>query len=214
MLHSRRGGKAKKRKTMTGLIFQLFYTFFLIGLFTFGGGYAVIGVIQSEIVTAKGWITESAFTDIVAISQMTPGPVGLNCSTYVGYEVLKEAGASEIVSGLGSLMASLAVVLPSFLIMLAIVRFYAKFSRTPMFQTVMSGLRPAVAGLIGASAIVLAVSINIRGGLEVSVIKENFPDWKSWLLFAAAFGLSFLKKIKIGPVKMIFAAGIIGLLIY
>lgn len=197
---------------MTGLFFQLFCTFFLIGLFTFGGGYSVIGVIQSEIVTAKGWITESAFTDIVAISQMTPGPVGLNCSTYVGYEVMKEAGASGFVSGLGSLAASLAIVLPSFLIMLIIVRFYTKFSRTPMFRAVMSGLRPAVAGLIGASAIVLAVSFNFDNGLNVSVIRENFPNYKSWILFGTAFCLSFVKKFS--PVELIFAAGIIGLLIF
>lgn len=197
---------------MAGLFLQLFCTFFLIGMFTFGGGYAVIGVIQSEIVMTKGWITERAFTDIVAISQMTPGPVGLNCSTYVGYEVLKEAGAGEFVSCLGSLTASLAVVLPSFLIMLVIVKFYTKFHKTPVFQSVMSGLRPAVAGLIGAAAIVLTISINCSNGFEASILEENFPDWKSWILFAGAFGLSFVKKIS--PVWIIFGAGLAGFLIY
>jgi len=197
---------------MTGLLVQLFITFFLIGMFTFGGGYAVIGVIQSEIVTEKAWITESAFTDIVAISQMTPGPVGLNCSTYVGYEVMKEAGADEMLSGFGSLVASLAVVLPSFLIMLAIVKFYTKFRKTPVFQSVMSGLRPAVAGLIGAAAVVLAISVSTNDGLEITVIKENFPDWKSWLVFCGIFGLSFIRRIS--PVWLIFAAGLVGYLIY
>jgi len=197
---------------MAVLLFQLFYTFFLIGMFTFGGGYAVIGVIQSEVVTAKGWVTESAFTDIVAISQMTPGPVGLNCSTYVGYEVLKEAGADEFVAGLGSLTASLAVVLPSFLIMLAIVKFYSKFHETPLFQATMNGLRPAVAGLIGAAALVLTFSIVTANGFQISIIKENFPDLKSWLIFGGVFGLSFIKRI--GPVKLIFASGLVGLLVY
>jgi len=197
---------------MAFLFFQLFYTFFLIGLFTFGGGYAVIGVIQSEIVSAKGWITEGAFTDIVAISQMTPGPVGLNCSTYVGYEVLKEAGASGFISGLGSLTASLALVLPSFLIMLAIVKFYTRFHKAPAFRAVMGGLRPAVAGLIGAAAIVLAVSIDTSDGFEISIIRDNFPDWRSWLLFFGVFGLSLIKKTS--PVWLIFGAGAIGFLIF
>jgi len=101
-----------------GLILQLFWTFFVIGAFTLGGGYAVMSLIQSEIVVKQGWISESTFTDIVAISQMTPGPVGLNCSTYVGYEIGGVAGSA---------IASLAIVLPSFIIMMVIVRFYMKF---------------------------------------------------------------------------------------
>lgn len=195
------------------LILQLFASFFLIGLFTFGGGYAVIGVIQSEIVVAKGWITESTFTDVVAISQMTPGPVGLNCSTYVGYEVLKQAGAGEFMAGLGSLAASLAVVLPSFLIMLVIVKFYTKFHSTPMFQGVMSALRPAVAGLIGAAALALTVSLCFNNGtLSASIITDNFSGWKSWALFAVALLLSVPRKVD--PIWIIFGSALAGLLIY
>ena len=148
---------------MIGLLLELFWSFFLIGLFTVGGGYAVIGIIQSEIVIAKGWISESVFTDILAISQMTPGPVGLNCSSYVGYEVMENAGASEALACLGSAAASLAVVLPSFLIMLAIVRFYTKFHTNSLFQGVMSNLRPAVAGLVGAAALALMLRLNLGG---------------------------------------------------
>lgn len=198
---------------MTGLILELFATFFIIGMFTFGGGYAVIGIIQSEIVVTKGWISESVFTDIVAISQMTPGPVGLNCSTYVGYEVLKQAGAGELLASTGSLVASLAVVLPSFLIMLAIVKFYSKFSTTPVFQGVMSALRPAVAGLIGAAALALTVSLRFGGdGLSASIITENFRGWQSWVIFAVAFLLSLVRKID--PLWIIFGAAVVGLLIY
>lgn len=198
---------------MISLFLQLFWTFFLIGMFTFGGGYAVIGVIQSEIVVAKGWISESVFTDIVAISQMTPGPVGLNCSTYVGYEVLKQAGASELTAGLGSLTASLAVVLPSFIIMLAIVKIYDTFRKSPVFSGVMSALRPAVAGLIGAAAIALMFYIRFGGsGLEAGILYDNFPDWKSWGIFGAAFLLSFWKKA--GALKVIFGAAVLGILIY
>lgn len=197
---------------MTALLLQLFWRFFLIGMFTFGGGYAVIGIIQSELVVARGWITESAFTDIVAISQMTPGPVGLNCSTYVGYEVLKQAGASEFMASLGSLTASLAIVLPSFLIMLAIVKFYAKFHETPIFQSVLSGLRPAVAGLIGAAAVALMVNLQLGDGLSASIVAANFPDWKSWVLFAAAFAAYTF--IKAGPMLLLGAGAIAGFFIY
>lgn len=185
---------------MLGLLIQLFWTFFLIGMFTFGGGYAVMGIIQSEVVTARGWITESMFTDIVAVSQITPGPVGLNCSTYVGYEVLRNAGAGQFLSSVGSLTASLAVVLPSFIIMLAIVKFYTKFHETRTFSDTMGSLKPAVAGLIGASALMLALSA------------ENFPDWKAWVIGAAAF--LFYTFIKADPLKILAGGALLGLLLY
>lgn len=195
---------------MTGLFLELIVTFFLIGLFTFGGGYAVIGMIQSEVVIAKGWISESVFTDIVAISQITPGPVGLNCSTYVGYEVLKAAGASEAVSCLGSFAASLSVVLPSFIVMLLLVRFYSRFHTRKTFSDVMDCLRPAVAGLIGAAALVLALRFDFGSGL--SVVTENFPDWKAWALCAAAFAAySFLRA---GPIVILLAGAVLGIIIY
>ena len=82
---------------------ELFLTFFLIGMFTIGGGYAMLSLIQNQVVTVHGWIDDTTFTDIVAISQMTPGPIGINSATYIGYEVLAKAGASEFMSVLGSL---------------------------------------------------------------------------------------------------------------
>ena len=197
---------------MIGLLLELFWSFFLIGLFTVGGGYAVIGIIQSEIVIAKGWISESVFTDILAISQMTPGPVGLNCSTYVGYEVMKNAGASEALACLGSAAASLAVVLPSFLIMLAIVRFYTTFHPNSLFQGVMSSLRPAVAGLVGAAALALMLRFTLGGsGPIVQILTGNFPDWKSWALFAASFAAYVW--LKLGPMVLLAAGAVLGLLI-
>ena len=198
---------------MTGLFLQLFWSFFVIGLFTVGGGYAVIGVIQSQIVMGRGWITESSFTDIVAISQITPGPVGLNCSTYVGYEVLHQAGASEFLSSLGALTSSFAIVLPSFLIMLLIVRFYTKFHQTPVFKGVMRTLKPVVAGMIGAAALALIVSVSLSdSGIGISLLQDNFPGWKSWALFVAAFcAYTFLDA---GPVTIIAAGAVLGLLIF
>lgn len=188
----------------TLLILQLFVTFFAIGMFTFGGGYAVMSLVQSEIVFNRGWISESTFTDIAAISQMTPGPVGLNCSTYVGYEVGGVAG---------SVVASVAIVLPSFLIMLAIVRFYSRFHETPVFTDVMRTLRPAVAGLIGAAALGLVWNIDFISAIpEFNLITDNFPDWKSWILFGAAFAASCL--FKAGPIKILAAAAALGLILY
>lgn len=186
------------------LYLQLFWVFFIIGLFTFGGGYAMLSLIQTQVVVSHGWLTESAFTDIVAISQMTPGPIGINCATYVGYEV---AGI------LGSMTATLAVMLPSFLIVLTIVKFYTKFKGNKVFEGVMSWLRPAVVGLIGAAALILMFKVNWNGAMPgLSVVKDNFSDWTSWILFAAAVVASLF--FKIGPIPIIIAGGLLGLLIY
>ena len=195
------------------LYLQLLYSFFKIGLFGFGGGYAMLSFIQTQVVVAHGWLTESAFTDIVAISQMTPGPVGINCATYVGYEVLHQAGASHLVGILGSLSATFAVILPSFMIVLAIVKFYTKFKNSRVFASVLASLRPAVVGLIGAAALILMFSVDWNGLVpEISIVKENFPDWISWGLFAAAVVASMV--FRIGPIKIIIAGGILGLLLY
>ena len=192
---------------------QLFWVFFIIGLFTFGGGYAMLSLIQTQVVTAHSWLTESAFTDIVAISQMTPGPVGINCATYVGYEVVRSCGAGHLVAILGSFTATFAVILPSFIIVLTIVRFYTKFQHNRIFEGVMSWLRPAVVGLIGAAAIILMFSVDWVGAKPaVSVVEENFTDWISWVLFAAATVASLV--FKVGPIPIILAGGALGLLIY
>ena len=192
---------------------QLFWVFFIIGLFTFGGGYAMLSLIQTQVVTAHSWLTESAFTDIVAISQMTPGPVRINCATYVGYEVVRSSGAGHLVAILGSFTATFAVVLPSFIIVLTIVRFYTKFQHNKIFEGVMSWLRPAVVGLIGAAAIILMFSVDWAGAKPVvSIVEENFSDWISWVLFAAATVASLF--FKVGPIPIILAGGVLGLLIY
>ena len=106
---------------------ELFSTFFIIGMFTIGGGYAMLSLIQNEVVTVHGWIDDGTFTDIVAISQMTPGPIGINSATYIGYEVLNNSGASEFMCILGSFTATFAVVLPSFLIVLWICNIYDRY---------------------------------------------------------------------------------------
>lgn len=130
---------------------QLFYTFFKIGLFGFGGGYAMLSMIQGEVVTRYGWLTAQEFTDIVAISQMTPGPIGINSATYVGYTTIADCyGTSYGI--LGSIIATFAVVLPSFLLMLTISKFFLKYQKHPSVEAVFSGLRPAVVGLLASAA--------------------------------------------------------------
>lgn len=170
---------------------QLFFTFFVIGLFTFGGGYAMLSLIQNEVVVSQAWITAQEFTDMVAISQMTPGPIGINSATYVGYAV-----SGNI---FGSLTATFAVCLPSFLIILTICKIYNRFKKSNVFASLMKTLRPVVIGMIGAAAGIL-------------ITKENFIDWTSWVLFAAAFIAS--QWLKINPILLIIAGGVIGYFIY
>ena len=178
---------------------ELFLTFFLIGMFTIGGGYAMLSLIQNQVVTVHGWIDDTTFTDIVAISQMTPGPIGINSATYIGYEVLAKAGASEFMSVLGSFTATFAVVLPSFIIVLLLAKVYAHWKDHPIFRGVMSGLRPAVLGLIGTAALSLATP-------------ENFIDWKSFVICIVAFIVLYLKKL--GPFSVIGIGALVGLVIY
>lgn len=178
---------------------ELFFTFFVIGMFTIGGGYAMLSLIQNEVVTVHGWIDDMTFTDIVAISQMTPGPIGINTATYLGYDVLANTGASEFMCILGSFTATFAVVLPSFIIVLAICNVYDKFKDHYLFKGVMTGLKPAVLGLVGTAALGLATP-------------ENFIDWKSYMLCFLAFIALFFKKI--GPFSAIGLGALAGLLLY
>ena len=195
------------------LILSMAWTFFLIGAFTFGGGYAMLSLLQAQVVTAHGWISESAFTDIVAVSQMTPGPIGINAATYIGYDVLFQATGNHLLGVAGSGIATLALMLPSFIIVLLIVKFYTRFKGNSLFDGTMGWLRPTVAGLIGAAAIILIVKTTWTGSVpSFALVQENFPDWKSWLLLAAAFAASFWGKVN--PILLILAGAVLGLLLY
>lgn len=174
----------------TEIYIQLFLSFFKIGLFGFGGGYAIISLIQHEI-EIHGWMTQSEFTDIIAISQMTPGPIGINSATYVGYT------ASGSV--LGSIVATFAIVLPSFIIMLTLVKFFFALKGNKYMEWAFLGLRPAVIGLIAAAAVLLMNS-------------ENFIDYKSIIIFSLVFLFSF--KSRIHPIFLILMAGLAGFVLY
>lgn len=168
-------------------------------MFTIGGGYAMLSLIQNQVVAVHNWIDDVTFTDIVAISQMTPGPIGINSATYIGYEVLVNTGASEFFCVLGSFTATFAVVLPSFIIVLSICRVYEKFRNHYLFKGVMNGLKPAVMGLIGTAALGLATP-------------DNFIDWKSYILCIAAFAALYFKKL--GPFSIIGLGALAGLILY
>lgn len=178
---------------------ELFYTFFIIGMFTIGGGYAMLSLIQNQVVNVNGWIDDGTFTDIVAVSQMTPGPIGINTATYIGYDVLANAGASQLMCVLGSFTATFAVVLPSFIIVLLLCKVYERWKNHHLFVGVMAGLKPAVLGLIGTAALSLATP-------------ENFIDWKSFVICIVAFIALFFKKT--GPFTAIILGAVIGLIIY
>ena len=188
------------------IFLELFITFFQIGLFGFGGGYGMLSLIQGEVVHNHGWLTTSEFTDIVAISQMTPGPIGINSATYCGYTAVHNAGFGYWMSVLGSFTATVALVLPSFILMVLIVKMLMKYMQTQTVQSVFIGLRPAVVGLLAAATLLL-------------MTQENFsaPDvnpWQFWIscfLFVASFVGT--KYFKINPIRMICYAGVAGLLL-
>ena len=126
---------------------QLFYAYTKIGIFGFGGGYAMLSLIQHEVVDKYHWLSLAEFTDVIAISQMTPGPIGINSATYIGYTVTGNVW--------GAILATVAVSLPSFLMVLAISMFFAKFRENRYVSAAFTGLRPVTIGLIAVAALVL-----------------------------------------------------------
>ncbi|MBQ7571575.1 MAG: chromate transporter [Bacteroidaceae bacterium] len=191
---------------MISLFFLLFWTFFQIGLFGFGGGYAMISMIQGEVVGHYHWMTTSQFTDIVAISQMTPGPIGINSATYVGYTALTNAGHAWYWGVLGSAVATLAVVLPSFILMILISRFLMAYKHHPTVEHVFSGLRPAVVGLLAAASLCLMTPENFS--------TPSANPWQFWISVALfLFAFVSTKVYKMNPIRVILLCGLAGLLV-
>ncbi len=172
------------------LYLQLFITFFKIGLFGFGGGYAIAALIQDEVVNVNHWLSVAQFTDIMAISQATPGPIAINCATYVGYTATG--------SILGSALATFAVILPSIIIVGLISVFYVKFKQNKYVESAMTGLKPLVVGLLASAAILLCT-------------KENFIDIYSYIIFGITAVASVMKA---NPIILLCLSGIVGILIY
>lgn len=189
------------------IFWKLFYTFCKIGIFNFGGGYAMIALIQNEVVEKQGWMTSAEFTDIVATSQITPGPIGINVATYAGYTSVVNAGYDPFWGVVGAFLASFSVILLPFILMLLISSFILKHKEHYVVKSIMSVLKLTVIGLIAASAMLL-VSPETFGSYTDSPLQF----FLSIGLFAAAFFASL--KWKTSPILLIVLAGIIGVIVY
>ncbi len=175
---------------MSDKYFPLAWSFFKIGLFGFGGGYAILPLIGHEVVSVHGWATRAEFSDMIALSQMTPGPIAINTATYVGFS---SAGL------LGSTLATGMVYLAPFILVLLVCKFFVTMKEHPRVAGAMALLRPVVVGLVLAAFLTL-------------VNRANFVDWKSPLFFAGVFCGSIWKKIH--PILLLLLAGIASWLVY
>lgn len=198
------------------IYWKLIWAYLKIGIFGFGGGYAMLSLVEKAVVQ-PGWISETMFTDIVAISQMTPGPIGINSATYIGFVApgSVDPALNGIIWGLlGSILATLAVTVPSFLLVLYSAHFIRRHHESGAIKAVFSGLRPVVVGLIASAAIMLMNAANFN---------PNHIDWQLWtniVICAIAFCLAFFpikikgKTRKLHPILIIILAGLTGFLIY
>lgn len=180
------------------LYMALFVSFFKIGLFGFGGGYAMLPLIQQEVVDVHNWISISDFTDIVAISQTTPGPIAFNSATYVGYSAATNLGFSSFQGVIASAVCTFAVSIPSLILMTAVCAFFHRLQKNVWMQASLSILKPAIIGLIATAALMLMDA-------------RNFIDYKSWIIFGAIF-IASMKKVD--PILLIVLAGLAGFLLY
>lgn len=188
------------------LFLYLFLTFFEIGLFGFGGGYGMLSLIQGEVVTNHHWLTTAEFTNVVAVSQMTPGPIGINSATYCGYVAAHNAGYNGLMSILGSLTATMALMLPSLILMILIAKMFMKYMNHPAVTSAFLGIRPAVVGLLAAATLLLMNAENFS--------TPTVDPWQfgvSVALFIATFVGT--KWVKVNPILMIGLAAFAGLML-
>lgn len=185
---------------------KLIWSYLKIGLFGFGGGYAMLTLIEREIV-GHGWLSSTEFTDIVAISQMTPGPIGINSATYIGYVAPGNVEAqfdNPLFGILGSVLCTLVVVLPSYLLVLYTSHFVRRHRESAIIKGIFAGLRPVTIGLIASAALLLMNGDNF-GTDTVSIIK-------SVSICATAFVATYFMKIH--PILVICIAGLTGYFVY
>lgn len=183
------------------ILLELFITFFKIGIFTFGGGYAMIPLITEEVV-AKNWLETSTLIDFIAISESTPGPFAINIATFIGYS---QQGI------LGSVLATLGVVLPSFIIIVIIAKAFHKFATNTYVVGFLKGVKPIVVGVIFSVAI--AFLLKSIFSISIFTIKEIDFKWSTLLIFAVVFTMTRIWK-KIHPVFIVLVSGVMGLIIY
>ena len=176
---------------------KLFLTFFKIGILTFGGGYAMIPLIQSEVIS-NGWIDSASLVDFIAVSESTPGPFAINISTFIGAQT---AGIT------GAVFATIGVVLPSFVIILIVAHFYEKFRKSRIVSGIMDGLKPAVVGLIAAALVSVGKTVFFPAGFDLNV----FQSPEIYISLAVFILMTVLVFKKIHPIIIILLSGIIGI---
>lgn len=183
---------------LLGLYLALFISFFKIGLFGFGGGYAMLPLIQHEVVDMHQWVSVSDFTDIIAISQTTPGAIAFNSATFIGYTSVTNMGYASGYGIIGSAICTLSISLPSLILMTLVTTFFLRLKKNPWMQASLSVLKPAIIGLIASAALIL-------------MTPHNFTDYKSWIIFVVVLVASIKK---IDPILLIFLSGVTGFILY
>lgn len=189
------------------IFLQLFLVFSKIGIVGFGGGYAMLSLIQGEVVTKHHWLSSAEFTDIIAVSQMTPGPLGINMATYVGYTSVLNAGYPPSMAMLGSLITTLSILWLPFILMLAVSRILVRHKDSPILKGIFAVLRPTIVGLIAAAALVL-MNAETFGAPETERVQFGL----SLVLFAAAFIAVY--RFRVSPILLLGLAGVFGMLFY
>ncbi len=174
-------------------LLELFFCFFQIGLFSIGGGYAAIPLIEAQVVNARGWLTLAEFTDLVTVAEMTPGPIAVNSATFVGIRLLGIPGA---------IVATLGCIAPSLILVTLLAVLYNKFRKLTVMQNILSTTRPVVVALIASAAVTLTVGALFKGGGLAGF------DPIALILFAAA--LLILRLWKPSPIFVMLACGAIG----
>lgn len=180
---------------------KLFWSFFQVGLFSFGGGYAALPLIQNQVVDIHGWLTMSEFADVITISQMTPGPIGINTATFVG---------TRIGGVFGAIIATIGCVFPSCIIAIILATLYYKYRGLSMIQGILNGLRPAVIAMIASAGISLII-LSFWNEKGISSNLDNI-DLVSVGIFILA--IVVLRKWKISPISVMIGTGVIGLGLY
>ena len=184
---------------------SLFLTFFKIGAFTFGGGYAMLPFIQQEVLNHK-WVAEADLINFIAVSESTPGPFAINMATYIGSQVGGDYGFWGSI--FGSFCATLGVVLPSFIVILIVARFYEKYKQSKIVKGCMSGLKPAVVGLIGAAILSVVAEVLFPAGLAIATFATP-SFYVSLGIFALTVTLAFWKKVH--PIWLILLSAALGI---
>lgn len=183
---------------------DLFWVFFQVGLFSVGGGYATIPIIQDLVVDERGWLTLEQFVDIVTVSQMTPGPIAINLATFVG---TTQAGF------FGAIIATLGAIAPACIIVLLLSYFYFKYNDLAVIKGVLNGLRPAVVALIASAMMsILLLSLFLKELDSWFDARISYLDVRAFVIFVLAFIV--VRRFKLNPIYVILSSGVIGLVVY